>query len=173
MKEEKTYCGSLMEKGKKAEDIIFAWLKTSPYAGQIIDTREFRFSQRLDVDCGIEDMHGRVVLGEIKSDAWLGKSGNILFELFRINHFVPPFHYLGWGWRSPAERLFYYSPYKQAVYVFKFCEMRKRIGEIVSKTDPCILQGWFRVIPTDRQKTTINLLIPEKELAGTFRVFSL
>jgi len=169
----KNYNGSLMEAGKIAEEIVFKWLKENPYGKEVIDTREFRFSQRLDVDCGIEDMHGRIVLGEIKSDKWLGKSQNILFETNRINHFVPPYFYLGWGWRSPAERLYYYSPHLNAIYVFKFTELRKQIGIIISQTSPEILHGWIKIVTTDKQKTTFNFVIPEELLINCFKIYKL
>ena len=171
-RQEKSYNGTLMEKGKKAEEIVFNWLKINPYSKQVIDTREFRFSQRLDVDCGIEDMHGRIVLGEIKSDKWLGK-GNILFETHRINHYVSPYFYLGWGWRSPAERLYYYSPDLNSVYVFLFNDLRKRIAELIGNTNINTIKTWIKVVGTDDQKTTFNLVIPDELLKETFKIYKI
>lgn len=108
---EKSYDGLLMAKGRRNEDIIMDWLKTLPYK-EIFDFREYRFSQRLDVDCGIETIDGTIVLAEIKSDHLITESGNLLFECFRINHFIGPdkMFYLGWGFRSPAQKLIVRNP---------------------------------------------------------------
>ena len=54
MRNEKTYNGKLMETGKNNEEIIIKWL--NQYGKNIIDFREFRLAQRIDVDCGIETM---------------------------------------------------------------------------------------------------------------------
>jgi len=94
MRNEKTYCGELMEKGMKNEEIILLWLKE--ISKEIIDFREFKLAQRIDVDFGIETIDGKIVLAEIKSDKWIKEIGNLCFECNRINHFVPEkWFYLG------------------------------------------------------------------------------
>jgi hypothetical protein len=96
MREEKTYNGDLMQKGSLNEEIILTWLKI--HAKHIIDFREFRLAQRIDVDFGIETIDGKIVLAEIKSDKWIKEAGNLCFETMRINHFVDDkWFYLGWG----------------------------------------------------------------------------
>lgn len=173
---EGTYEGALMDKGRQGEEIVMTWLKQSPECRNVIDMREFRISQRLDVDCGIETLDGSLVLAEIKSDSYLGVSGNILFEVFRINHYAPPdrVFYLGWAFRSPAKYLLYYSPNKHAIYRFRFDNIRRRIGKFVAngKTPGQVKQS-LSVVLTDRKKTTFNILVPERYLAGVYRRFDL
>ena len=72
-----------MQKGRIGETAVLEWLNKSQAAKEIIDMREFRISQRLDVDCGIETLDGALVLAEIKTDYNLGRTNNFLFELFR------------------------------------------------------------------------------------------
>jgi len=146
------------------------WLRKSPFTKEIIDMREFRLSQRLDVDCGIETLDGALLLAEIKTDFNLGRTNNFLFEVFRINHFVEAdkVFYLGWAFRSPAKYLLYYSPHEHAVYRFTFKDIRKTIGKYVSRTKPQIV-----VIPTDEQKTTFNILVPRTAFNGKVHRFRL
>ncbi len=156
----KSYNGKLMEKGKKGEEVVLEWLRSIDYYKDVIDMREFRVSQRLDVDCGIETIDGAIVLAEVKTDYNLGETSNFLFEVFRLNHFANPdqVFYLGWAFRSPAKYLLYYSPNEHAVYQFRFEHIRQIIGKYVSQCKPRI-----HIEPTDDQKTTFNLLIPQSQ----------
>jgi len=162
-RQEKTYAGELMEKGRVGETVVLEWLKANKYLKDIIDMREFRISQRLDVDCGIETTDGSLVLAEIKTDYNLGKTENFIFEIFRINHFVEAdkIFYLGWTFRSPAKYLLYYSPNENIIYRFTFENIRKTIGLYVKENKPKIV-----VVPTDGQKTTFNMLVPKTMFEG-------
>ena len=165
----KSYNGEMMERGKKGEEVVLDWLRSIDYYKEVIDMREFRVSQRLDVDCGIETIDGSIVLAEIKTDYNLGKTANFLFEVFRINHFANPdkVFYLGWTFRSPAKYLLYYSPNEYRVYQFRFEYLRQTIGKYVSQHKPR-----FHIEPTDDQKTTFNLLIPQAEFYGHVKAWS-
>jgi hypothetical protein len=166
----KSYNGALMEKGRTGEEIVMRWLSNNPYCREVIDMREFRISQRLDVDCGIETVDGAIVLAEIKTDYNLGRTNNVLFEVFRINHFVSPdkVFYLGWAFRSPAKYLLYYAPHEKALYRFEFTSIRQIIGKYVSANNPRL-----QVTPTDEQKTTFNILIPFAKLEGKYKKYDL
>lgn len=166
----RSYSGDLMRKGRAGEEIVLEWLRKSPYAKDVIDMREFRVSQRLDVDCGIETIDGSIVLAEIKTDYNLGKSNNFLFEVFRINHFVEAdkVFYLGWAFRSPAKYLLYYAPNEKCLYRFTFKNIRETIGQYTAKNQPKVI-----ITPTDEQKTTFNILIPQSCFDGKVRRFKL
>lgn len=160
MRLDKTYSGELMEKGTDNELIILDWLKL--YSKDIIDFREFRLAQRIDVDFGIETIDGNIVLAEIKSDKWISEQGNLCFENNRINHFVSnKWFYLGWGWRSPAQKLIIRNPQTGDTFVFDFLELRTSIGQYIYKQGKNIKTT---IIETDKQKTTFALLIPMKEI---------
>lgn len=163
--QEKSYNGALMQTGKTNEDILLAWLKTK--GKDVIDFREFRLAQRIDVDFGIETIDGAIVLAEIKSDRYIKKDGNLLFENHRINHFVPnKWFYLGWGWRSPAQKLIIRNPDTTETFVFDFHELRTFIGSYTHKKGKSIK---FCVVETDKQKTTFNLLIPFAEITAPYK----
>lgn len=152
---ERSYQSELMKIGKSNEDIILDWLKKSPEAKAIIDFREFRLAQRIDVDFGIESIDGDIQLAEIKSDKMISESGNLFFETQRINHFAENhWAYLGWGWRSPAQKLIIRNPVSGDAFVFQFQKLRIRVGELVS-------QRHYRLttVYTDPVKTTFGLLI--------------
>lgn len=160
MREDKTYDGILMSKGKANEEVIINWLKSK--GREIIDFREFKLAQRIDVDCGIESKDGQIVLAEIKSDNYIKESGNLLFEFNRINHYVKnKWFYLGWGWRSPAQNLIIRNPKTGEIFIFDFLDLRtfvgKYIGDVGSKLK-------INITETDKQKTTFNYLIPFEDI---------
>ena len=86
----RSYSGDYMAAGKKAEEIVMRYLQSKPYIIGLNDFRELRAVQEADVDIAIKTIDGRVTLAEIKSDWHLGVSGNVLFEVLRINHTAPP-----------------------------------------------------------------------------------
>lgn len=160
MRDEKSYTGALMLKGKANEEFILEWLKH--YAKEVIDFREFKLAQRIDVDFGIETIDGSIVLAEIKSDKWISENGNLCFEDHRINHFVEnKWFYLGWGWRSPAQKLIIRNPESNNIFIFDFLNLRKEIANYISIIGRNLKQN---ITETDKQKTTFNFLIPMKEL---------
>jgi hypothetical protein len=167
MRTEKTYNGDLMEKGTQNEDIILQWLRTQ--GKDIIDFREFRLAQRIDVDFGIETIDGVIVLAEIKSDKWISETGNLCFENNRINHFVDGrWFYLGWGWRSPAQKLMVRNPETNITFIFPFLELRRRVAKYISEYGRNMR---INITETDKQKTTFNFLIPMTYFKGIYKVY--
>jgi len=157
---EKSYSGDLMQKGMANEVVVLNWLN-SIYK-DTIDFREFKLAQRIDVDFGVESAEGDILLAEVKSDRYIRESGNLCFENHRINHFVKErWFYLGWGWRSPAQKLIVRNPETSETFVFDFQELRAEVGKFVSSVGKELRVS---IVPTDRQKTTFNYLIPMKNL---------
>lgn len=158
----KSYNGELMQKGTENENIILKWLEHSLKAKTIIDFREFRLAQRIDVDFGIETIDGNYVLAEIKSDRWITRNGNLLFEFLRINHYwINHWNYTGWGWRSPAQKLIIRNPNTNGTFVFDFLELRTFVGKYIAEMKKKIR---IDIVLTDTQKTTFNFLIPFKKI---------
>lgn len=166
-----------MEKCFPNEEIILEWLQS--FGREVIDFREFRLAQRIDVDFGIETVDGTIILAEIKADHWVSEhknlnehlSGNLCFELCRINHFVENhWFYLGWGWRSPAQKLISRNPNTGETFVFEFLKLRKKIGQYVNEIGKNLN---INIVETDDQKTTFNLLIPMCELKFLYKKFNL
>lgn len=168
MRPQKSYQGELMRKGTENEEAILEWLER--YGKDVIDFREFRLAQRIDVDFGVETIDGRIVLAEIKSDKWIEEAGNLLFECNRINHYAEEnWFYLGWGWRSPAQKLIIRNPKTGDTFVFDFRRLRKFVGRYVGqvgkKLNTCIVE-------TDKQKTTFNYLIPMTRVADLYKKYT-
>ena len=171
MREEKSYSGELMQKGVKNEEIILHWLQNDISSKGVIDFREFRLAQRIDVDFGIETVDGKIVLAEIKSDKWISVKGNLCFETMRINHYVDDkWFYLGWGWRSPAQSLIVRNPESNETFVFPFLELRRRVASHVAGCGRNFKSN-INVTETDKQKTTFNFLIPMSALNGIYKLY--
>ena len=162
MKQEKTYSAELMKVGTDNENIILEWLKTE--ARSVIDFRDFRLAQRIDVDFGIETIDGVIVLAEIKSDKHIKDAGNLCFECNRINH-SGHYFYLGWGWRSPAQKLIVRNPISGDTYVFTLAQLRAVIANYIGEMGKNLN---ILIVETDKTKTTFNYLIPMGKLANFY-----
>lgn len=164
-KQNKSYSGDLMQKGIENEEIILKWLKGQGHS--IIDFREFRLAQRIDVDFGIETVDGNILLAEIKSDKMISELGNLCFEVHRINHFVKDkWFYLGWGWRSPAQKLIIRNPASREAFVFDFMELRTQIGKYIDEIGNRLRTN---ITQTDKQKTTFNWIIPMSNFTSIYK----
>lgn len=165
----RSYAGGMMEKGKTGEQVVLTWLRARPHVLEVDDLRELRPMQKADVDACIYTRDGLNALCEIKLDRHLGKGGNVLFEIMRVNHTAPPDRActLGWSMRSPATWLLYYAPKESSVYVFRFAAFRAAFQNWTDarrrqESSGNVQIGAFnmRWINTDKIKSTLALLIP-------------
>lgn len=157
----RSYDGGYMAAGKRAEEIVLEWLMTRPWVVDVEDLRPYRPMREADVDCSIALTDGRVTLAEIKSDRHLGVSKNFLFEVLRINHTAPPDAAvkLGWSARSPARYGLLYAPVTKIIHKISMDDYRAALQdytkEVRRKTN-------ISYVETDRIKSTVNILIPER-----------
>lgn len=165
----RSYGGDYMEIGKKGEQVVMRWLESRPNVLGITDFRDIRQIQEADVDVGVRLYTGQICLAEIKTDTYLGVSGNVLNEVLRINHYSDHEFagYLGWTLRSPAQWLLYYAPNRKppAVYKATFAGVRLVLQRF-TKDNIVSIQN----IRTDSGKTTYNILVPEPEYQGVFTI---
>ena len=155
----RSYSGDYMKVAREAEEIVMEFLKHSPNVIDIEDWRELRAVHEADVDCAIKTADGIVTLAEIKSDVHLGISGNVLFEILRINHTCIPERActLGWSGRSPATFFIYYAPSVGKIYVCRANALRKAFQEYTHRVRDGVKTIW---VNTDQIKSTLNVLIP-------------
>lgn len=169
---QRSYSGGYMDVGKKGESVVLDWLRRNPQILGVEDLRELRVMREADADCMLTNRDGTISLAEIKTDNYLGVSGNVLFEILRINHTAPPERSatLGWAARSPARYLFYYAPQVNKIYYCKFDDFRKVFQDYTRETRQKMN---INIVPTDNIKTTVNVLIPYSRAAGIFVVITL
>lgn len=166
----RSYSGDYMAAGVKAQNIVLDFLRKRPDVIGVDDLSQLKVMQEADVDCMIKTRDGLVTLAEIKSDRYIGKSGNVLFEVLRINHTAMPDHCLtlGWSARTPAKYLIYYSPDLHNLYVITADNLRRAMQKYTSENRKA---SNISYVETDAIKSTVNILIPEKYCK--FMVFSL
>jgi hypothetical protein len=147
--------------GTNAERIVMAWLEENPNVVGVRDLRDLRVMREADVDLSILLMDGRVALAEVKSDYHLGVSGNILFEMLRVNHTAPAVACarLGWSAKTPALWVLFYAPQVESIYVISTEDYRKGFQTYTKETREKSRIVWTN---TDAIKSTINLLVPER-----------
>lgn len=155
----RSYNGDYMLEGKYAEEVTLAFLKDIPSIIGVEDFRELRSFHETDIDCAIKTIDGRVTLAEIKSDRHLGISGNVLFEVLRINHTCQPDKagYLGWSLRSPATYFLYFAPILEKLYQCRVCELRRSFQRYTRENRGTVKIQW---INTDSIKSTLAILLP-------------
>lgn len=168
--QKRNYDGHYMDVGKNAEKVVMEWLSNNPYVIGVNDLRSLREMREADVDCSLQLSDGRVVLAEIKSDYHLGVSGNVLFEMLRINHTSPPDRAvtLGWSGRSPAKWLLFYAPQSDSLYKCEFTELRRAFQKYTSESRK---NTRIDYVVTDAIKSTVNALIPFEYCKFIFTVY--
>ena len=125
----RSYNGGYMDAGRAAEETVLPWLRTRPWVVGVEDFRSLRALQEADCDCGITLVDGRITIAEIKSDRHLGRSGNFLFEILRIDHTAPSDRAvtLGWSARTPARQILYYAPTSKTLHGIAADEFRRAL----------------------------------------------
>lgn len=169
---QRSYNGDYMQRGKEAERIVMRFLEYNSNVIGVDDLRQLRVMRESDVDLSVKLMDGRVILAEIKSDWYLGVSGNVLFESLRINHTASPNAALtlGWSARSPANWLLYYAPQKKSLYIGSFGAFRSAMQKY---TKDARKQTRIDYVETDSIKSTINILIPWRYCQDVFNIYDL
>ena len=166
----RSYNGDYMEAGRVAEEVCMAFIRSNPKVVKLEDTRDLRVMREADVDCAIHLYNGRCLLAEIKSDKHLGVTGNVLFEVLRINHTCKPETacVLGWSARSPAQWLLYYAPSVQRIYLGDFRDFR---AAFQAYTKAARRGTRLDYVETDAIKSTVNVLIPWEHCKDVFKVY--
>lgn len=166
----RSYDGDYQAAGKVAEEVCLRFLRHSPSVLRLEDTRALRVLQEADVDCVLHLYDGRCLLAEIKSDRHLGVSGNVIFEVLRVNHTCESEKscVLGWSARSPAQWLLYYAPSVQRIYVCRFANLRAAFQEYTRTVRQGTRLNW---VSTDAIKSTVNVLLPWSACEAVFKVY--
>lgn len=166
----RSYSGDYMEAGLRGQNIVIDLLRKQPEILGVLDWSDLETVQPADIDCAIRTKSGHVILAEIKSDSYLGKTGNVLFEVLRINHTCDPEFSMGLGWaaRTPAKYIFYYAPSVNKVYKFTTIGLRRSMQRYTREKRKGIR---LDIVETDSIKTTINILIPIEYCKGAYEVY--
>lgn len=169
----RSYNGDYMEIARNGEKTVIEWVKARPNVLDIEDLRDVRQVHEADIDIGVRLYMGQVCLAEIKTDTYLGESGNVLNEVLRINHTTKHQYagYLGWTLRSPARWLLFYAPNNKSgpvIYKATFADVRFVLQKYTKKH-----KVYFQTTRTDEIKTTYNILIPEEEYENVFEIYKL
>ena len=156
----RSYSGDYMTAGNNAEEIVIRYLKGEPTVERVVDCRDDPERQNQEIDFEVFLKNGKKIFVEVKSDAYLGKSGNILFEFARINHTVSDLSFCavrGWSIRSRATHFIYYAPAVESLYIIKTPNLRTAMQEYTKQARK---NTHFDYVSTDEIKSTLNILIP-------------
>lgn len=167
---QRSYNGEYMDVGRQAEEIVLSFLRARESVQCVDDFRDVESYQQREIDCVIYWKKGGKNHAEIKSDYHLGKSGNVLFEILRINHTAPTpaCSTLGWSIRSEATLLFYYAPQESAIYRCTMDDFRRAYQRYTEHMRDRVRTTW---VNTDAVKSTLNVLIPWEWCKDIFTIF--
>lgn len=156
----KSYNGELMLKGKEGEQLIKEWLINKSWK-EVLNVGSYKENYKREIDLLCTDEKGKKYSFEIKTDKHLKPDGNILCEIFRINHPVSNesdaiFH-KSWSFTSVSDIIVFINLSTKYCVISSFEVLRQIIKEYVrekrKKTD-------IRIVETDNGKTTFNFIIP-------------
>ena len=174
----RSYAGDYMARGQEGEGIVLNWLAAQPSVVEVVALRDDPAARRDDVDCRVHFADGRQMLVEIKTDDYLGRTGNLVFEMARINHGAPvDSEYLvtlGWSARSAADLFMFYGPLSERLYLLTAGGLRAGFRrfvaqlsrESVERGKRFVSTDALRLIPTDEGRSTLLFYIPERYFEG-------
>lgn len=154
----RSYNGDYMREGKEGESYVYDFLKSRSNVKNIDDLRDDPEWQQRDVDFRVRRHDASELLVDAKSDVHMGISPNVLFELLRINHTSDDFPVrYGWSVASGAALFCIWSPPLMRLYRVWADDLRSAMRRY---TDHARKNTRIDIVPTDRIKTTVNILIP-------------
>lgn len=180
-----SYSGDYMDVGKSAEAIVMAWLSSQPWCQSVQDVRDEPQMRTDDVDvlvtpstAPVSDTIRKLIrnhdplLIEIKSDKYIGRTDNMLFETYRIYHDNPPNRATtaGWSARSTAHVIIWYGSSVHKLYIIRLDDMQRAFQTYTRDARRSIRS---RFIATDKSKTTHNVYIPIKYVADAVHIVDL
>lgn len=151
-----SFAGKLRE-GGTAEALAESFLRTHTSITQVKDVRSDPAWQRQDVDYLAWLATGVMLKVEVKSDAHIARSGNLLFELSHIHFSGNPVVRPGWSVFSAANWLLVWCPASAQLYSFTSDSLRQAVRRYIqrAKADTRVA-----VVTTDRGWATVNVLVP-------------
>lgn len=168
----RSYDGDYMDDCRKAESAVQSFLTWNENITDVQDVREVKEYQSKDIDFLASykaGPFGKLPLAiEAKADKHLGKTGNVLFEVFRAYLEVKAESLLrtGWSWHSEADCFCMWGTSTRLLYVVPAYELRAGLQRaLVAERELKTSQ-----VQTDKNTITYLLLIPEKYVV--FQVFS-
>ena len=109
--------------GEMGEEIILDYLQKSPTIQRIIDVRDEKLYQKMDVDLVVVTKDEQELKVEIKTDSY--KSGNIFYEWTSAVETAS----VGCMEKTQADYLFYYFINLQTMYIFDMAAYRDWFNE--------------------------------------------
>jgi hypothetical protein len=158
------YEGELMKIGSEAEEVVISMFAQVMPQVQLEDVRDLAEWQRVDVDFRAHFPDGKIINLEVKSDQHITSKGNFVFELARITHEAEDCALLGWSVFSEAQRVLIWCPPSKILYVFHMTDYRKAMQRYTQEKRQ---EMRLSIITTDRARTTINILVPIKDVPYT------
>lgn len=167
----RSYSGDYMAAGRASEELVLSWLVAKTNVVKLRDVSDHPEYQDKDVDLLVW-LEGapRELRCEVKRDEHLGQSGNVLFEFARIYHTTDPglSVQLGWSVYSWADIFIYHAAATQQLWLCRADDLRRAFQRYSEEARRRIR---FNPVATDRIKTTINVLIPEKYCKSVFTIY--
>lgn len=167
-----SYNGAMMAEGKEAERIVQDFFDTSSYVKEVKNVTGEKQYQEEDVDFVVKMHGGLVIKAEVKSDALMAEKRNFPFELERLNHRSKSSIKHGWTVYSKADLFFFWSKPSDELYIFTAKSVRTAFDQYILdiRNNQTVYQKRLKLIATDRERTTLIVLIPLSYIP--FKVYS-
>lgn len=148
-----------LREGAAAEDIAARFLARHKAVASVEDVRAARAWQQRDVDYRVRMTDGKVLNVEVKSDRWIGTTGNLLVEVCNL-HFTGERGRAvraGWTYFSQAYWLLLWCPTNARLYSLTMGALHKGLQRCVSAIG---MQTQLSASVTEGRWMTVNALVP-------------
>lgn len=109
--------------GKAGEDVVLDFLKVNGSTKNVLDVREDKLFQELDIDFIQETLYSELRKIEVKTDTLAHKTGNLAYEHTSNKYY----NTLGCFEKTKADYIFYYLSEIKSVYILKVSELRNYV----------------------------------------------
>lgn len=109
--------------GKTGEDVVLDFLKVNGSTKNVLDVREDKLFQELDIDFIQETLYSELRKIEVKTDTLAHKTGNLAYEHTSNKYY----NTLGCFEKTKADYIFYYLSEIKSVYILKVSELRNYV----------------------------------------------
>ena len=111
-----------LREGESGEHIVWNILSKSQDVRSIVDVRQDKFFQEMDIDFLVENSARQFTPIEVKTDYKAHDTGNIVYELSTSGH-------IGCFEKTKARYIYYYVPGDQVVYMIDVKAMRTYVHQ--------------------------------------------
>ena len=110
--------------GSIGEDIIFDFLQTRKMTKYVLDVRNDKFFQDIDIDFIQETINNNIIKIEVKTDTMAHRTGNLAYEHTSNKYY----NTIGCFEKTKSDYIFYYLTETNELYILSTIKLRNYVN---------------------------------------------